>query len=113
MRRALLCRGRCLQARRCDVIVNIQTRAVLATVPASEYALPSDVILVTVRDGSARLLDMSGDFHAVPAVGAQMLQETLANGAAAAAARIAEDYGVAPRQVQDDLAVFLRELEKQ
>jgi transglutaminase superfamily protein/coenzyme PQQ synthesis protein D (PqqD) len=96
-----------------DVIVNIQTRAVLATVAASEYALPPDVILVTVRDGSARLLDMSGGFHAVPAVGAQMLQETLANGAAAAAAQVAEDYGVAPRQVQDDLAVFLRELEKQ
>jgi hypothetical protein len=71
------------------------------------------VILVTVDDGSARLLDMAGSFHAMPAVGARMLQETLANGAAAAATRIAEDYGVAHRRVQDDLAVFLRDLEKQ
>ena len=56
---------------------------------------------------------MAGGFHAVSAVGARMLQETLANGAAAAATRIAEDYGVARGQVQDDLAVFLRDLQKQ
>ncbi len=95
------------------MIVSIQTCSALATAPAAEYSLPPDVILVTVRDGSARLLDMAGGFHAVPAVGARMLQETLANGTAAAATRIAEDYGVARRQVQDDLAVFLRDLEKQ
>jgi hypothetical protein len=81
--------------------------------PAPEYSLPPDVILVTARDGSARLLDMAGGFHAVPAVGARMLQETLTGGAAAAAKRIAEDYGVAQQQVQDDLAVFLRDLERQ
>jgi Transglutaminase-like superfamily len=54
---------------------------------------------------------MGGGFHAMPAVGARMLRETLANGAAAAVARIAEDYGVAQRQVESDLTVFLRELE--
>jgi hypothetical protein len=95
------------------VIVSIQACPDLATAPAAEYSLPRDVILLMVRDGSARLLDMAGGFHAVPAVGARMLEETLANGAAAAAMRIAEDYGVAHRQVQDDLAVFLRDLEKQ
>jgi hypothetical protein len=95
------------------MITSIQTCPALPAAPAAEYSLPSDVILVTVRDGSARLLDMGGGFHAVPAVGARMLQETLANGAAAAATRIAEDYGVAREQVQDDLAVFLRDLERQ
>ena len=95
------------------MIASIQTRPVRATAPAPEYSLPPDVILVTVRDGSARLLDMAGGFHAVPAVGARMLQETLANGASAAAIRIAEDYGVAREQVQRDLAAFLRDLEKQ
>ncbi|MFZ1106009.1 MAG: lasso peptide biosynthesis B2 protein [Hyphomicrobiaceae bacterium] len=95
------------------MIVSIRTCPALATAPAAEYALPQDVILVMVRDGSARLLDMAGNFHAVPPVGARMLQETLANGATAAATRIAEDYGVAHRQVEDDLAVFLRDLEKQ
>src|SRR5439155_25370345 len=77
------------------------------------YFLPSDVILVTVDDGSARLLDMAGSFHAVPAVGARMLKETLANGAGAAATRIAADYGVDRQQVQNDLAVYLGDLEKQ
>lgn len=95
------------------MIVSIQTCPARATAPAPEYSLPRDVILVTVRDGSARLLDMAGGFHAVPAVGTRMLQETLANGAAAAATRIAGDYGVARERVQSDLAVFLRDLEKQ
>ncbi len=75
------------------------------------YVLAPDVILVTVEDGSARLLDMAGSFHAVPEVGARMLKETLAHGPDAAAAHIAQDYGVVPRQVRDDLAVFLRDLE--
>jgi hypothetical protein len=77
------------------------------------YCLPPDVILVTVEDGSARLLDMTGGFHAVPAVGARMLKETLANGAIAAATRIAAHYGVARQQVENDLTVFLSELERQ
>jgi hypothetical protein len=61
--------------------------------PTVEYFLPPDVILVTVADGSARLLDMAGSFHAVPKIGARMLEETLTSGAAAAAARVADDYG--------------------
>ena len=77
------------------------------------YFLPPDVILVTVEDGSARILDMAGGFHAVPAVGARMLRETLTSGAAAAATKIAEDYRVDRQQVQNDLAGFLRDLESQ
>lgn len=94
------------------MIVSIQTRPAIAMVPAPEYSLPPDVFLLTVRDGSARLLDMGGGFHAVPAIGARMLQETLTVGTAAAATQIASDYGVARQQVQDDLAVFLRDLER-
>src|SRR5262245_63298892 len=56
---------------------------------------------------------MAGEFHAVPAVGARMLEETLKNGVGAAAARIAAEYGVSLQRVQNDLAVFLRDLEKQ
>jgi hypothetical protein len=94
------------------VIVSIQSSPVLTPAQAPEYSLPPDVILVMVRDGSARLLDMAGGFHAVPAVGARMLRETLTIGSTAAATRIAEAYGVAQRQVKDDLAVFLRDLER-
>src|SRR4030095_12358697 len=53
---------------------------------------------------------MAGSVHAVSAVGARMLQETLASGPDAAVMRIAQDYGVAPQQVRVDLAVFLRDL---
>jgi Transglutaminase-like superfamily/Coenzyme PQQ synthesis protein D (PqqD) len=79
----------------------------------AEYFLSPDVIFVTIDDGSARLLDMAGSFHAVPEIGTRMLQETLTNGAGAAVTRIAEDYGVEPQRVQNDLAAFLGELEKQ
>jgi hypothetical protein len=79
----------------------------------AEHVLPPDVILLKVADGSARLLDMAGSFHAVSEVGARMLQETLAHGVDTAATRIAADYGVDRQRVRDDIAVFLRALEKQ
>lgn len=95
------------------MITSIQTCAALPMAQEAEYVLPPDVIFVTVEDGSVRLLDMAGGFHAVPTVGTRMLRETLTNGADAAATRIAKDYDVARQQVQNDLAVFLRDLEKQ
>jgi hypothetical protein len=95
------------------MITSIRTCPALPTERQPEYFLPPDVILLTIDDGSARLLDMAGSFHAVSEVGARMLQETLASGTDAAVMRIAQDYGVAPQQVSDDVAVFLRDLEKQ
>jgi hypothetical protein len=95
------------------MITSIQTCPVPPAERAAEYCLSPNVIIVAVEDGSARLLDMSGRFHAVTAVGARMLQETLTSGTAAAATQIAEDYGVDRQRVQDDLTVFLRDLEKQ
>jgi hypothetical protein len=59
------------------VITSIQAYSVSPKEREVAYFLPPDVILVTVDDGSARLLDMAGGFHAVPAVGALMLKETL------------------------------------
>jgi hypothetical protein len=95
------------------MIATIQTRSSLQPSDAAVFSLAHDVIFVTVHDGSARLLDMAGRFHAVPAVGTLMLQETLAHGAEAAVQRITQEYGVKPGQVQHDLDVFLRELENQ
>jgi len=77
------------------------------------YGLSEGVILVPVRDGSARLLDLDGRFYAVSAIGAQMLQETLARGPAAAVQQIANRYAVNPRQVQTDLRAFLDALKAQ
>jgi hypothetical protein len=95
------------------VIVSVESCPALATTSEAEYVLSPDVIFLTVKDGSARLLDMAGGFHAMPAVGARMLRETLANSTAAAVARIAADYGVARQQVESDLTVFLHDLESQ
>jgi hypothetical protein len=95
------------------MITAIQTGSSLPAADEPAFFLPPDVIFVTVHDGSARLLDMAGRFHAVPAVGALMLRETLAQGTEEAANRVAQEYGVEPRQVQLDLDVFLRELEEQ
>ena len=75
------------------------------------HELAADVILVPVEDGSVRLLDMAGSFHAVSAVGARMLHAVLADGAAAAVPRLAEHYGVDHARVEGDLTVFLRDLE--
>jgi hypothetical protein len=95
------------------MIASIQACPAAAAETEPEYVLAPDVIFLTVEDGSGRLLDMRAGFHALPAVGARMLQETLSNGAVAAAARIAKDYGVAQQQVENDLAAFLCELESQ
>jgi hypothetical protein len=94
-------------------IASIESYRALAMTSEADYVLPPGVIFLTVEDGSGRLLDMGGAFHAMPAVGARMLRETLANGAAAAVARIAEDYGVARQQVESDLTSFLRDLENE
>jgi hypothetical protein len=95
------------------MITSIQACPAEAVETEPEYVLAPNVIFLTVEDGSGRLVDMTAGFHAVPAMGTRMLQETLSNGAAAAAARIAKDYGVAPQQVENDLAAFLYELESQ
>jgi hypothetical protein len=95
------------------MITAIQSGSPLPAADESAFSLPPDVIFVTVHDGSARLLDMAGRFHAVPAVGTLMLRETLSQGTEEAANRVAQEYGVELRQVQHDLDIFLRELEDQ
>lgn len=93
-----------------SVITGVQLDDHARARPDADYFLSPDVILVTVDDGSARLLDMTGSFHAISAVGARMLQAVLADGAAAAVPKIAEHYGVGRQQIEADLAIFLRDL---
>lgn len=78
----------------------------------SGYALPSNVILLLVRDGTARLLDLDGYFHAVSATGAEMLRETLQRDSEAAARQVAAEYDVDEHQVRADLDAFLSDLER-
>jgi hypothetical protein len=78
---------------------------------SADYVLAPDVILLLVSDGTARLLDLRGNFYAISATGATMLFETLRQGTVAAAHKIAAQYDVDIHQVRGDLQAFLEGLE--
>lgn len=77
----------------------------------SDYRLAPHVIFLRIQDGSARLLDLGGNFYAISQTGAQMLYETLTMGTATVATRIATEYHAELSLVQNDLQAFLRDLE--
>lgn len=79
---------------------------------SSAYRLAPHVIFLRLQDGSARLLDLGGNIYAISQTGAQMLNETLLVGAATAAVRIATEYDIEISHIQNDLYIFLRDLEK-
>lgn len=81
-------------------------------VTESDYRLAPNVIFLRIQDGSARLLDLDGNFYAISQMGAQMLYETLKGGIAAVAVRIATEYDTELSHVQNDLRAFLHDLEK-
>lgn len=81
-------------------------------VTQSDYCLRPNVIFLLIQDGSARLLDLGGNFYTISQIGAEMLNETLKVGAATAAGRIATKYGVELSYVQNDLYAFLHNLEE-
>jgi len=66
--------------------------------------------LLSVSDGTARLLDLEGSFYAVSAVGAAMLREALDSGVAAAVRQTAAAYDVGLARVRADLLALLRDL---
>lgn len=78
----------------------------------SDYCLAPHVLFLRIQDGSARLLDLGGNFYTISQTGAQMLYETLKVGTATAAACIAQEYHVELSHVQNDLHAFLHDLEK-
>jgi hypothetical protein len=78
----------------------------------TEYSLAPDVAVIRMADGSARLLDMGDRFYSLPPVAAQMLCETLVGGPAAAAERVAADYGIELTRAQADLKTFLKTLQE-
>jgi hypothetical protein len=84
-----------------------------ARLAGSNYALAPDVLFLRIQDGSARLLDLGGNFYAVSQTGAQMLDKTLAMGSASAAASMAVEYHCDLCRIQYDLSAFLRDLEKE
>src|SRR5436305_3112484 len=82
-----------------------------ADLTSSDYRLAPDVLFLRVQDGSARLLDLGGNFYTLSQTAAQMLDETLKVGQASAAVRIATEYGAELAHIQNDLHTFLHDLE--
>ncbi len=81
--------------------------------PASHrpaYRLAREVVLVSIADGSARLLDLQGQFFALSEVAAQMLGDTLELGRGGAAESVARRWEVDVERVKRDLDTFLAEL---
>lgn len=92
-------------------VMSAETTAVQGE--SADYVLTPDVILLLVRDGTARLLDLWGNFYALSATGATMLLETLHHGTTAAAHRVAAQYNVDIDQVRRDLQAYLEGLERE
>jgi hypothetical protein len=72
--------------------------------------LAPGVALVDVPDGSARLLDLDGNFHALSPLGAAMLRLALERGPEEAVRVIAADYAQDEGRVRADLGRFLGSL---
>lgn len=83
-----------------------------AGVTEGDYRLAPDVIFLRIQDGSARLLDLGGNFYALSQMGAQMLYGALHGDTAAVAVRIATEYHAEIFHVQSDLHAFLLDLEE-
>lgn len=77
------------------------------------YRLPPDVLLVSVQDGSARLLDLGGNFYALTASAARMLDEVLKEGGESSPQKLAEEFGVDAGQIRADMDSFLAGLQRQ
>ncbi len=76
-----------------------------------EYAISPDVVFLQIDDGSARLLDLGGEFFAVPATGAEMLRGVVEQGTAATVCRLAAEYGVGEERIRADLDILMHKLE--
>jgi hypothetical protein len=74
------------------------------------YRLAPEAVLVPVADGSARLIDLDGQYFALCEVAAHMLRATLELGPASAAQQIADARGVERGRVEAELNMFLAAL---
>jgi Transglutaminase-like superfamily len=78
--------------------------------PNMEFRLAPGVVLVTVTDGSSRLLDFGGSFYGLSAVGTELLTLTLKKGCNDAVQAVSEAWSVAESQVSRDLTLLLNNL---
>lgn len=76
----------------------------------TELEYGRDVIHVSCPDGTARLLNLNGEFYAISEIADIMLRQSLSHGPLAAAQEISKRYGTALPEVQTDLDHFLNEV---
>jgi len=75
-----------------------------------EFTLSRDVVLLVLKDGSARLLDFNGSFYGLSATAAEMLQQFLTVGREAAARTVADSYSTDVSRIEGDLDLLVRDL---
>ncbi len=78
----------------------------------ADYILSPDVLFISADDGSARLLDLGGQFFSVSEVGAIMLQIVLKRGVEAAVQEVSTRFAANSAQVRRDLIAMLADFEQ-
>jgi hypothetical protein len=80
--------------------------------PHSRHSLREGLVCLDVEDGTSRLLDLGNRFYGLSAVATRMLRATLTAGPGIAAERLANEYGIPPERIRNDLASFIADLER-
>ena len=79
---------------------------------AGQYRLALDVLLVMLDDGSARVLNLSGNCYAISPIGAEMLYHALSEGEENSAETLSSKYDAPIATIVDDQSSFLQSLER-
>jgi transglutaminase superfamily protein/coenzyme PQQ synthesis protein D (PqqD) len=95
------------------VITSVISSAIPAAGSRAAYRLAPDVLLLGVADGSARLLDLSGNFVALNETAAAIVEWALRARQPGAVEALAASHGVAAEQMRGDTDAVLDLLERQ
>lgn len=91
-------------------VVEILTAASFEDSSQAEFRLVDDAVLVVLRDGTSRLIHLSGDVLALNHESTRLITASLAEGAEHVAAETAVDCDADLAQVRSDLQEFLADL---
>jgi len=83
------------------------------TTDKDNYRLGSDVLLLIVHDGTARILDLGGNVCAISETGTMMLESVLRDGVDRASMTLAAYFGTAVERIRHDTDLLLHDLVRQ
>ena len=78
----------------------------------NSYSLSKNVVLLMVKDGTARLLDLEGGFYATTVTGARILETALQQDAELACQTLAAEFRIDARKIKADMDSFLLTLQR-